>query len=72
LQINEPLKSQRCFFQGLDYIPLRITRLSEKDVVEHLMYINAINEGLQLSDSQIDKCRQRFVDFCCTQWHNRN
>ena len=72
MQLSEQHKLERWFFLGQEYEPLRMTRLSELEIMEHSMWIDAICDGPRLTYWQIQQCRQRFINFCNTQFNNRN
>ena len=51
--------------------PLRMTRLGQQEVIEHLMIIDLCSD-LRLSGAELAKCRKRFMRFCQDQFENRN
>jgi len=50
----------------------KMTKLDFNEVVDHSMLIDIVNEGQAFSNSEMERCRQRFMRFCQDQYKNRN
>lgn len=74
MQIDKESLSKRHDCLRFFKTPLRLTRLTELEITDHLILLSSLhNRGnYPYSSDVIDKCRERFINFCQHQFKNRN
>ncbi len=49
-----------------------MTQLDLIEAIHHLQIIDITCGEQRLTEEQMERCYRRFIDFCQTQWKNRN
>ena len=48
-----------------------MTCLSEIDLINHLIYLDAVCDGKRFTNEEMEQCHSRFKRFAKDQWENR-
>lgn len=68
MQLNEQILNERWVMltNSLQQDPLVFTELTETEITEHLLWIDAVTVpgGRRCSDFEMQRCRTRFVRSC--------
>ena len=74
MQLNINILEQRWAMMTNPFAMLvpPLCKATDLEIMEHLIWLDAICDGRRLTESEIKESRERFERFCRTQWENRN